>query len=349
MVSRRLLALVLAAAMVGLGRAAAPVATGDTPPAARTRVRLPVQDEITIAVTDSGLGGLSIMAEIAARAKQDRVARRVHLVFFNALFSNDSGYNSLRSRAEKLRVFDRALRSLEQTVRPDVIVIGCNTLSVIYPGTEFARSSRLPVAEIIGTGVELFLRELRRQPAARLVLFGTDTTIGEESHRKALLAAGIPGDRIMGRACGELAGYIEKNWQGDETALLVSSFVGEAAVALPAPKAPVFAGLVCTHYGYAAEAWQSAFKEQGQPLAGVLNPNQALAAELFEGAVIGRVPECVADARVISMVEISAEKRSSLGTWLGRVSPEVAAALAKYEWRPDLFEWQSLVGPQGKP
>lgn len=312
-------------------------------------VRVPVRDEITIAVTDSGLGGLSIMARIAARAEEARVARRVNLVFFNALFSNESGYNSLPTREAKLRMFDRALRSLEDTVRPDLIVIGCNTLSVIYPDTDFARERHAPVADIVGAGVALFAAELQRHPEARLVLFGTPTTIGEESHRRALLAAGIAEERIAGRACGELAAYIERDWQGDETGLLLSSFVEEAVAELAAPKIPVLAGLVCTHYGYAAEQWAAAFAEQEQPLAALVDPNRALADSLFEGVPVGRVEHTVIEARVLSMVEISAEKRDSIGRWLRAVSPAVADALGRVELRPDLFEWQSLAGPALPP
>ena len=39
-------------------------------------------------------------------------------------------------------------------------------------------------------------------------------------------------------------------------------------------------------------------------------------------------------ARVVSMVEIAPAKQRSLGAWLQRVSPVVAAALAHYELRP---------------
>ena len=57
------------------------------------RASLPQKDAITVAVTDSGLGGLSIMAEAAARLKELRLYRVVNLVFANSLFSNESGYN----------------------------------------------------------------------------------------------------------------------------------------------------------------------------------------------------------------------------------------------------------------
>jgi glutamate racemase len=307
------------------------------------RMTIPSKDELTILVTDSGLGGLSIMAEAASRMKQAGVAQKVHLVFVNALFSNESGYNSLRTRDEKIRVFDRALQSMERMVQPDAIVIGCNTLSALYDETTFAKTTRLPVVRIIDPGVSMFRRALEQHPDASLILFGTETTIGEGTHKKALAAGGIAGDRIHSKACPELASYIENNWQGDETGFVIASYVDESLAALHDPKPPVYAGLVCTHYGYAQKLWETAFRESGVRLLGTLNPNTALVDLLLSAQAAGRFTRTEIDARVISMVEISAAKRKSLGGWLERVSPEVAAALARYQLRPDLFEWRSLV------
>lgn len=306
--------------------------------------RLPDRDEMIIAVTDSGLGGLSIMAGLAARLEKAGVARRVQLVFFNALFSNDSGYNSLPTREARLRVFDRALTALADSVRPDLIVIGCNTLSVIYPDTDFARSKRVPVAGIIEPGVALFRRELARRPEAALLLFGTETTIGEGTHRAALVAAGIPAARLVPKACPELAAYIETNWQGDDTELMIAAMAGDAVGALPAPKPPVLVGLVCSHYGYAREAWPRAVTESGAQALGVLDPNRELVDSLCPPGTRGKHAQTAVSARVVSMVEIVPAKRSSLGTWLQRVSPVVATALANYERRPELFEWRSVAG-----
>ncbi len=316
------------------------VAGWQVPVVAGERAWLPDREEITVAVTDSGLGGLAIMAELAARLETVHVARRVHLVFFNALFANDSGYNSLPTREAKVRVFDHALTALADSERPDLIVIGCNTLSVIYPDTAFARSARVRVAGIIEPGVALFRRELARRPDATLLLFGTETTIGEGTHRAALEAAGIPAARIVAKACPELAAYLERNWQGDDTELIMAGVTGEAVAALPAAKPPVFIGLVCSHYGYAREAWPRAVAESGAPVAGVLDPNRELVETLCPAGTPGRYDRTEITARVVSMVEIAAEKRQALGGWLQRVSPAVATALAQYELRPGLFEWR---------
>jgi glutamate racemase len=297
----------------------------------------PEKEEIKVAVTDSGLGGLAIMAELAARFEAAGVARRVDLVFFNALFANDSGYNSLPAREDRVRMFDRALAALTATERPDLIVIGCNTLSVLFPETEMARNGRVPAVGIVEAGVELFRRELARRPEAALLMFGTETTIGDGTHRAALERAGIARSRVVPQACPELAAYIENNWRGEETELMVAAMAGEAASALPAKKPPVFVGLVCSHYGYAAEAWVRAMAESGVEMAGVLDPNRELVARLCPPGTKGRYARSEITVRVVSKVEIASGKRRTLGAWLEKVSPRVAAALERYEWRPDLF------------
>jgi len=298
---------------------------------------------ITIAVTDSGLGGLSIMAEAATRLKIAKSFETVDLVFFNALFSNESGYNSLKTRAEKIFIFNSALESLEKNYRPDLILIGCNTLSVLYQETSFSKRAKIPVVGIVDAGVGMFARALKENPAASVILFGTETTIGEAEHKKKLMEAGIPEKRITVQACPELANFIENGYQSDETALLVESYVQEALTKLANPKTPIYGGLVCTHYGYSLSLWNKAFEERGQKLLGLLNPNSEMLYFLFKPEYRNRAKNTEIIARVVSMIEIAENKRQSLAGWLEKVSPEVAAALANYEQKPGLFEWQDLI------
>lgn len=307
------------------------------------RASLPQKDAITIAVTDSGLGGLSIMAEAAARLKELRLYRSVNLVFANALFSNDSGYNSLPNREEKIRVFDSALRGIAKNVKPDIILVGCNTLSVLIEDVPFVKESKVPVVGIVDAGVNMIANALEASPDAAVILFGTETTIAEGTHKQKLLARGIAEKRIVPQACPELAAYIENDWKGDDTALLLAAYVDEALAKIPAPRPPVYAALVCTHYGYALDLWKKAFAEHPVKLAGILNPNGAMIDAIFPADSKSRFSETSITARVVSMVEIAANKRSSLGEWLARISPEVAAALRAYELKLDLFAWKNLV------
>jgi glutamate racemase len=295
-----------------------------------------------IAVTDSGLGGLSVMAEAVRKMKGAGIFERADFLFFNALFKTGSGYNSLKTREEKIRVFDSALTGLEKRYRPDVILIGCNTLSVLYDDTPFARQTKTPVIGIVAAGVELISRSLRDHPEASVIIFGTPTTITEGAFPRELKRLGFPPGRLHSQPCPELETFIERDYRGEETGMLIVGCVSEALQSLPSPP-PLLVSLNCTHYGYSLPLWEKAFAEEGvHPLA-ILNPNSRMADPLFEKKYMGRHKGTEVSARIVSMVEISPAKVDSLGGWLQDVSPEVADALRAYEHVPDLFEWEKFI------
>ena len=298
------------------------------------------REAVTIAVTDSGLGGLSIMAEAAARLAAARSFRRVDLVFWNALFSNDSGYNNLPTRKEKIRIFDSSLRGLARTVKPDLILVGCNTLSVLLNDTPFARETDIPVLGIVETGADMLAEALAAHPGSVGLLLGTPTTISSGEHRRRIVAAGIAEDRLISQPCPNLVGLIETDWKGEDTARKIDALIGEAAARLVDSRSPVYAALFCTHFGYATALWEQAFARRGLALAGILNPNSRWIGRLDPPGAKGRFPQTEIRTRVISMVEIPEGVRAALGEWLERLSPETAAALRNYDRRPGLFEWE---------
>jgi glutamate racemase len=299
--------------------------------------------DVTIAVTDSGFGGLSIMAEAAARTKAAGLFRSVKLVFFNALFDAESGYNSLPDRNKKIALFNRALGALEDRIHPDVILVGCNTLSVLTAETPFAQNTKTPVLDIVEPGVELIARGLAGDPKAIALIFGTETTIGEGEHARRLAARGFAPRRIIAQACPELASFIESGPGSDEVALLIESFVDDALARVPDKTVPILASLNCTHYGYALPLWNKTFQARGLRSFVILNPNGRMLEPLFPAKAEKRFASTSVSASVVSMVPIDKTKIAALGGWLGEVSPEVAGALAHYELVPDLFAWKDLV------
>jgi glutamate racemase len=331
---------VLLAAALAPAAGANPI---NAPQAAANLDQLFAKSDVTIGVMDSGLGGLSIMADLAARLKEAGVFRCVRLVFFNALFSNDSGYNSLRTREEKIAVFNSALESLARSVRPDAILVGCNTLSVFIPETPFFKAGKIPVLGIVEPGVEIIARALEAAPSAPVLIFGTETTIGEDEHRRRLLGLGVKPDRIVTEACPELASFIEKAPASEGTGLLIESYVDEALAKIRGPKSKALVSLNCTHYGYSLDLWQKAFADRGMQ-AVILNPNARMAEAMVPARFRNRWPSTTIRAEAWSMVEIGPEKIVGLGAWLRKISPETAAALAGYALKPDLFEWRKFVG-----
>ena len=101
---------------------------------------------IRIVVTDSGLGGISVLGELESKLKTARIFNNVELIFFNALYSKDLGYNEIESNREKANIFNNALFSMQDNYHPDIILIACNTLSVIYPITQFSNESKIRVS-----------------------------------------------------------------------------------------------------------------------------------------------------------------------------------------------------------
>ena len=298
---------------------------------------------VTVAVTDSGLGGLSVVAEAVRKMKEALIFERADFIFFNALFSNEGGYNSLKTREEKIRVFSSALESLDRNFHPDIILIGCNTLSTLYEDTLYSRQTKIPVIPIVRAGVELIAQSLQEHPEASVIIFGTPTTISEGTYPRELEKQGFAAERIHTQSCPELHSFIENDPRADETGMLISGFVSEAVQNIRPPLPPLLVSLNCTHYGYSLSFWEKALEEAGITPLAILNPNPRPTDVLFEPKFMGRYQKTEVTARVVSMVEISRQKIDSLATWLERVSPETAEALRRYEHQPSLFEWRRHI------
>jgi len=304
------------------------------------------KEEVTVAVTDSGLGGLSVMANALERMREAGIFQKAHFVFFNALFSNEGGYNSLREREQKIRIFDSALRSLEKHINPDVILIGCNTLSALYEDTAFSHQTTIPVKGIIEAGVELIATNLKTHPESRVILFGTQTTVSERIYEQKLVERGFLRERIVSQACPDMVPYIEKGYDSDETEMLIYAYVDEAVRRAGTGSSHLFVSLNCTHYGFASKLWTKAFQSIGITPLGFLNPNNRMNDFLFPDAQRHRFDHTDVSASVIAMVPIDAQRIASIGGWLNAVSPKTAAALRNYTHHPNLFEWKKYVNAE---
>jgi glutamate racemase len=301
------------------------------------------KNEVTIAVTDSGLGGLSILADAATRSKNWKSFRKVNFIYFNALFSNRGGYNSLKTRQEKTAVFDSALNSLATRYHPDLVLIGCNTLSTIYDDTIFARRTQIPVKGMIDAGVEAASDALKAHPGSKIILFATQTTAAQNTHRERLLKKGFLPERIVYQACPELVKYIEEDPAGEETDILIFAYVDEALRKISGQNVPLIVSFNCTHYGYSLDLWKNAFRSLGVEPAAFLNPNPRMNDFLFQPKIQDRFKKTDISVRIVSMVEIEKKKRESFGGFLYPFSPETAEALRDYEWEKDLFDWESFI------
>jgi len=303
---------------------------------------------VTIAVTDSGLGGLSILAESAEKMKEYKMFSHVNFIFFNSFFSEEGGYNSLKTQEEKVLIFDSALKSLVEHCDPDLILIGCNTLSVLYDKTPFSRQAHIPVVGIIEPGVELIAENLKSRPEAQVILFATQTTIEEGAHKNRLIESGFLAERIITQACPDLVQYIERGSASDETEMLIFAYADEALQNLRKTNTPLFVSFNCTHYGYSLDLWEKAFQSLGRTPEAFLNPNSRMTHFLFKPGKKDRAKKTSVSVGMVSMVKIGEEEMFSIGRQLTDISPQTAAALQNYEHKKDLFVWREFVTSERK-
>lgn len=289
----------------------------------------------TVLITDSGLGGLSICADMISRMHRHPLFENARIIYFNAWPESHRGYNRFDTVAERIRVFDRALAGM-RTYAPDLIMVACNTLSALYDRTDFSRSTDIPVVGIIDFGVSLIHDALTASPDSRTLILGTLTTIEENRHKQMLMERGIDADRVITQACDGLATAIEKNPGGAEVMELADRYIREAAAKIEKNDGPIHAALCCTHFGYSASVIEQKIKQHVTDNVKLLNPNRLMGGFLFDEGQ-GLYPEARIDVKVVSKIKIDDIKIDSISNLVKDQSPETAHALRNYEHKPDLF------------
>jgi glutamate racemase len=294
------------------------------------------KDTLSLVIADSGMGGLSILADVVSGLQARRSYRHVFLTYFNAWPEQDRGYNLLPGMDERVRVFDRALAAMLRFV-PDQILIACNTLSALYPHTPFSRQTPVPVVGIIDSGVDLIQGYLSARAESRVIILGTPTTIEADTHRTRLVELGIPAERIICQPCDRLAGEIEKAPEGITVRAMIENYIREAAERIADRRLPAAAALCCTHYGYSQRLFEAAMQARFEGPITILDPNRAMSEALLADLGPSRKEDIRIDLEVVSRIVWSGEKIEAIARLLEASSPLTAGALRQYRHDPDLF------------
>ncbi len=296
----------------------------------------------TILVTDSGLGGMSVFARIAAHLTKKSPWQDISMIYFNAWPEQNKGYNHFETMDQRAGVFNNALTAMD-CFKPDMILIACNTLSVIYPFTSYSQNTEITVSGIVDHGVQLIHENLMADPDSHVIIFGTPTTIAEKIHQQQLVKMGINPDRITSQGCINLAGKIERNPFSSNVAKMINANVSTAVSKMCHPVGKVYAALCCTHFGYCRNLFQDALSKHLKGNVLILNPNERMADHVMEDQGIKHSGETSTfspgiDMHVVSRVFWEPERIDAYVRLLKDISPETVKALAGYELNPGLFE-----------
>ena len=292
--------------------------------------------QVTVLITDSGLGGISICAEIANELRRRHIFENVSLVYFNAWPEKDRGYNRLSNTAERIQVFDGALEGMMK-FKPDFIMIACNTLSVLYHRTQFSHHVRIPVVDIVGFGVEMMADALEKSSQAQAVILGTVTTIDSRLHHDQLIQRGIQPAQIVSQPCDQLATQIEMGPDSSIVSEMIDTFMRQAARNIDPGSSKIYAALCCTHFGYCQELIQASLADFANKPVTILNPNHKMAACLSANGRKIRFSDTKIQIQVVSKITWEERKINSISSFIQSLSAETAHALINYAQIPNLF------------
>lgn len=265
----------------------------------------------------------------------NREGMKLDLIFVNATPDIHLGYNSLASQAERVDMFDRFLEGSTAQVQPDAIAIACNTLSVLYDKTRFAKTNTVPVYSIVEAGVELSKQYLADHDDDGFIIFGTETTIEAGTYAQRIGSA-LKKPPIS-QACPNLASSISADPSGQACRELLRGYAAEALNAFDTPPESAAALLACTHYGYQRSVFEDVLKSQGIDTT-ILNPNDLMVSRLIEELDLEPDMEKGELAiRCMSRFQIPENEVDSMTQYLQEGSPLTLAALSELQVISDLF------------
>ena len=295
--------------------------------------QIPQKHGLTVIITDSGIGGVGIAAQVYRVLKTQGPYENVRVIYYNALFDEKSGYNILKSMSQKIAIFDTALNGM-LPYSPDVILLASNTLSVLYSYTAFSHSASIPIIGLIDIGVNHILQHIQEDDNSAVVIFATPLTVQEGIFRMRLRQH-LDNSRIVEQACRHLDFAIG---DGDrETILrLIDQYVAEALQHVPAKVGDVYGSLHCTHFSYYQQEFLQAFQRYGSASMEVLNPSIEMAKVLLsKDCPLVANPEVTIE--FVSKVKFHPQGMASLLPYINNISEDVALAFQNYTYRPTLF------------
>jgi glutamate racemase len=296
-------------------------------------------NELRIVITDSGLGGLSVMAELEKELRTRNHFGNIRLIFFNSLAASDFGYNSIITKEKKAEVFNSSLNSIENMFNPHLILIACNTLSVVYEDTDFKKRTDTEVLGIIDLGIDLIEEKLNENGSSNILLLGTPTTINSNSYKNRLIRKGISESKIINQSCPLLESEIQKNPHSNKVKLMIENYLNEAFNKSENLSDKILTTLCCTHYGYSENIIRTTAENIFNRKIEIANPNLKMVEETLHRLKLITKDFSNISTEIFSQVIIKEEEINSLSEIIHQVSPQVSQALKDYHFEKNLFEF----------
>jgi glutamate racemase len=277
-----------------------------------------------IIVCDSGLGGLNIASRFFA--EENKALEACELIYFNAYPAPDCGFNKLPSCRAQEEVFRDVLEGMKK-FSPDLCLIACNTLSIVYERLAKWYTPEFPVVGIVDVAVDALFRALNENPGSQLLILGTKSTVESGVYAQRVAEKGIDPARIKALGCPGLATLLESDPAAPEVSERIRNYASDAAKMFDGKVEKLFLGLCCTHFGFAADIWLRRFGEFF-PCVQLVDPNVLLGNEWSAQSI-----------RYVSRIDFFPGAMESMCACFEKEAPLLAGALKKARSDKELFKF----------
>ena len=266
-----------------------------------------------VIVCDSGLGGLNIASRFFSEKSPN--GEKCELIYFNAYPSAACGFNKLPTLRDQEEVFKDVLESMKK-FSPDLCLVACNTLSIVYDRLSGWYTPAFPVEGIVEAASCGMFQALNENPRSSLLILGTKTTVESGVYADKLIAQGIAPERIKALACPGLATLIESDPADPEVVGYITGTAQKAAGLFEKKPEKLFLGLCCTHFGFASGCWLKQFAPLAEQETVLVDPNELLGAEW-----------AAENIRYFSKIGFFPGACESMCAYFEKTSPQIAGAL----------------------
>ena len=302
-----------------------------------------------VLITDSGLGGLSVCAQLINLLKNyynsDDAGSHsydIRITYLNAVPSNDNGYNKMSGKEEQIKTFKKIISNAVRLVSPDKIFVACGTLSVLLNQFKPLNIKSVKIEGIVGIGLKLLVNSMKKNPKAKAIIMATPTTIKNNTFQKELIKNGIPDKQIIAQSCPNLANEISNDSEGSKVGKIIHYWVKKSLQQQQLKTTEhLILFLGCTHYSYYENKFKLAFKNEGFSKITLLNPNYDAAEKLKKYILNDKALNSASKKSILinflTPYTIPDRENITLNKLLNPISPETSHALINATTIPELL------------
>jgi len=161
---------------------------------------------LPIGVFDSGLGGLTVVKELARRLPHE-----------NIIYVGDTARVPYGTKsAETIMRYSRQIAFFLLRKKVKAIIVACNTASAV--ALKSLRNLNIPVVGVILPGARAAVQGSK---TLRIGVIGTQATMGSHAYRRAILKE-APRGKVWEEACPLLVPLVEEGWMNHPTTMSIA-------------------------------------------------------------------------------------------------------------------------------